>query len=92
MKKSTKEIVIAVSIGIFALAVAGWVDAPLTKDKPEYTVVCGSSNDIITMCDIVNSNGIKVDGVDMEIASENDFFSKPENVKLWVEEGKVNLK
>jgi hypothetical protein len=28
----------------------------------------------------------------MEIASENDFFSKPENVKLWVEEGKVNLK
>jgi hypothetical protein len=74
------------------LAVAGWVDAPSTKDKPEYTVVCGSSNDITTMCDIVNSDGIKVDGVDMEIASENDFFSKPENVKLWVEEGKVNLK
>jgi TolA-binding protein len=92
MKKSTKEIVIAVTAVIFALAVAGWADAPSTKDKPEYTVVCGSSsNDITTMCDIVNSDGIKVDGVDMEIASENNFFSKPENVKAWVE-GKFDSK
>ena len=90
MKRSTKEIIGVLVATVIAFAVAGWADSSNTAPLPEYTVVCGQGSEINSMCDIVNSDGIKVDGVDMETAAENEFFSKPENVKLWVEQGKVS--
>jgi hypothetical protein len=92
MKRSTKELIGVISAVIIAFAVAGWADSDNTIPAPEYTVVCGQGSEINSMCDIINVDGVKVDGVDMEIASENEFFSKPENVKLWVEQGKLDLK
>ncbi len=79
MKKSTKRI-IALSLTIIAFVISGWVDASNTTSAPEYTVVCDQGN----MCNIINVDGVTIDTVDVEIATENEFFSKPENVKLWV--------
>jgi hypothetical protein len=75
---------------VIAVGIASWADASNTTPAPKYTVVCKTS-EINSMCDIINNDGVKVDNVDMGIATENDFFSKPENVKAWVE-GKFDSK
>jgi hypothetical protein len=71
-------------VAVIALLVAGWADAPLTQTKPEYRVVCVNP-EVDDRCEILNSNDIKVDEVNFEIASENNMMSDESQVKLWVE-------